>query len=247
MRDIPETQENHKENTGPKRWMVVTIVIVCLLLVAAPIVIPVIRINVEMHNLRQDLKDQLDAVTPFMDEIQKYQNGGSAENTEDGIEIEITGQVYPEGAYKVGSEIPAGEYAIISTLSSSFFGKATLWADGRGDEVLEDLLVRKINYLTVQEGQYLILDDCKIVDARKCKVIVDEPISPGVYRVGVDIPAGEYKFILDGGNAGTVEIYESSTPEKKHIRFDVIHSYSYVTVQEGQYLETFNCVATLVS
>jgi len=62
-------------------------------------------------------------------------------------------------------------------------------------------------------------------------------IPEGMYKVGKDIPAGEYQIISD--NNGSFVVYRNSgSPEAKNmVNFGFIDGQKYVSVFEGQYLQ----------
>ena len=70
---------------------------------------------------------------------------------------------------------------------------------------------------------------------------------PGTYRVGADIPAGEYKLtVTDGSDTGFWEVTNSSAEDADVVSNDNFEGSTYLTVTEGQYLEIGHCTAALV-
>lgn len=68
--------------------------------------------------------------------------------------------VYPEGTYKIGSDMPAGEYKLIPT--SSLGGYYAIKSDSTGiDNIIENDNFENQTYVTVSEGQYLELSMCQ--------------------------------------------------------------------------------------
>lgn len=70
-------------------------------------------------------------------------------------------------------------------------------------------------------------------------------IPPGTYKVGTDIEAGEYKLTATGTSMGYYAVLNSSDP------FDIasnnnFENQSYVTVNDGQYLELSFCTGEKV-
>lgn len=107
----------------------------------------------------------------------------------------------------------------------------------------------------------------KTVSTNRCKEFIDfinsdtdnkaeentssnEPVSnqvyeEGMYRVGRDIPAGEYKLTTTNKERGHFTIYSSSERDSV-IAVDTFKNSTYLTVKEGQYLELRNSNAQLV-
>lgn len=65
----------------------------------------------------------------------------------------------------------------------------------------------------------------------------------GMYRVGTDIPAGEYKLTASSGTLGYWEVTNSSTADADIVGNDNFSGSTYVTVSNGQYLKLERCVA----
>lgn len=72
-------------------------------------------------------------------------------------------------------------------------------------------------------------------------------VSAGMYKVGIDIPAGEYKVTPTGSASAYYLVANDSTGEVSswvtNASFDDVR---YVTVKDGQYLTLERCTATLV-
>ena len=65
----------------------------------------------------------------------------------------------------------------------------------------------------------------------------------GMYKVGTDIPAGEYKLTASSGTLGYWEVTNSSTANADIVGNDNFSGSTYVTVSDGQYLKLERCVA----
>lgn len=72
-------------------------------------------------------------------------------------------------------------------------------------------------------------------------------VSAGMYKVGIDIPAGEYKVTPTGSASAYYLVANDSTGEVSswvtNASFDDVR---YVTVKDGQYLTLERCTATLI-
>ena len=93
----------------------------------------------------------------------------------------------------------------------------------------------------MEDGQYLTIQRCTMVPLDKApKVDISSGVVPeGMYRVGVDIPAGEYKLHNNTEYDGYYEVRSSSLASEGFDSIITNENFSgdvYVTVQEGQYL-----------
>lgn len=165
-------------------------------------------------------------------------------NTEPDSTLGTKENPYLEGMYKVGVDIPAGEYLFVIT--DTFGGYVCVSADSNQDDIIENELVELCWFATVEDGQYLEVRDCAFVHADRATLNInaDGSFNSGMYRVGIDIPAGEYKLTAE--DDGYWCIYKNSELPLDIVSNDLFESSAYVTVKEGQYLKTSNCIAVPV-
>lgn len=149
--------------------------------------------------------------------------------------------VYSAGQYKIGTDMPEGEYMILSTGGSGYF---SVTADANGDDIIFNSNFDINSIIEVYENEYLEL-------SRSYAIPVDEfyseysilTDSPGVMlRVGFDLPAGEYK-LESVSDAGYYCIYNSSRQDDI-ISNNNFSGNNYITVNEGEYLELSRCFIT---
>lgn len=150
---------------------------------------------------------------------------------------------YMPGMYKVGSDLPAGEYCFVASGGS---GYACVSKDSNQDDILENEMFEHTWFVTVSDGQYLEASRCAFVMAADVVLNIepDGSFEEGMYRVGIDIPAGEYKLTTDDN--GYYCIYKDSVPPFDIVSNDLFEGSSYVTVKDGQYLMTSDCIAVPV-
>lgn len=143
---------------------------------------------------------------------------------------------YADGMYKVGADIPAGEY-ILDPYATAYYQVASD-STGTLESIVSNDNFSGTRYITVSEGQYLTLTGCTAYPASYVSdgTIKNDNLSGGMYKVGVDIEAGEYKvtpegdgyYEVDSSSAGTLDVIVANE------NFD---SDVYVTVSDGQYLK----------
>ena len=151
---------------------------------------------------------------------------------------------YLPGMYKVGSDLPAGEYCFVATGGS---GYGCVSKDSNQNDILENEMFEHTWFVTVSDGQYLEASRCAFVVAADVVLNIepDGSFEEGMYRVGIDIPAGEYKLTTD--DSGYYCIYKDSVPPFDIVSNDLFDGSSYVTVKDGQYLMTSYCIAVPVN
>lgn len=141
------------------------------------------------------------------------------------------------GMYKVGKDLPAGEYLIIGDGSMSYY-QVSKDSTGSLDSILTNDNFSNTRYVTVSDGQYIEFRNAKMILASEAEPQTN--FSNGMYKVGKDIPAGEYKVAADG-----MGYFEVAKDSKGNIDSIVTNSNfegeKYVTVKDGQYLKLQNC------
>ena len=153
---------------------------------------------------------------------------------------------YKEGTYKVGVDIPAGEYYIKQT--DDYMTYFAICSDSSGKNILENENFNNWHFVTVKNGQYLTVNRGKFAAVSSILMELDNQHLPeGMYRVGIDIPAGEYKLFCTGSNMGYLCVYDSSTADRDIITNDNFNNNQYITVKKGQYLQINRCYAQLIS
>lgn len=152
---------------------------------------------------------------------------------------------YTAGMYKVGTDLPEGEYLFFPT--DDYGGYVCAYTDSTQDDIIENENISGPFFMTVKSGQYLQAEWCVFIVAADHTVNInaDGSFGEGMYRVGIDIPAGEYKLTTTDGY-GYWCLYNNSI-----IPFDIENNNNfeggtYVTVKEGQYFLIHRCIATPV-
>lgn len=170
---------------------------------------------------------------------------GATYGADEGNKTELGTKPYPAGAYKVGTDIPADEYLFVCTGSSIAYFCVS--SDSNQDDIIENENFANCFFATLEDGQYLVAKRCSFVNADSYSLSVDASyFEEGVYRVGIDIPSGEYKLSATEGSYGYYCVYENSTVPFDIVTNDNFESSAYVTVAAGQYLQISRCSATIV-
>ncbi len=145
---------------------------------------------------------------------------------------------YKSGMYKIGSDMPAGEYVIINE-SMTYFA-ITSDSSGKFESIIANDNFKNRSIVTVSEGQYLEFNGGKaysINEAPSVK-IKDGVLEEGMYKVGQDIPAGEYKIEATASSMGYVEVSaDSSHGFMSIVSNDNFEGEKYISVSDGQYIK----------
>ena len=163
--------------------------------------------------------------------------GAEAPKPKDTAPAKPSVKTYKQGMYKIGADMTAGEYVLVGKGMSYF--EVDKDSSGQMDSIISNDNFSNRSIITVQDGQYLKIQNCTAYafkDAPKVEVSADGFLSAGMYKVGVDLPAGEYKVIADG--MGYVEVNTASLHSLNNIvSNDNFQGERYITVKDGQYLK----------
>ncbi len=173
----------------------------------------------------------------------------SAANATQKVADEITERVAEEidttpwikaGMYKAGTDIQAGEYVIYA--ESMAYYQVSNDSTGSLDSIVSNDNFSGNRYITVTDGQYIEITNAKMLTVDDAKPIepADGKYADGMYKVGRDIKAGEYKVVPTG--TAYVEVANDSTGTLDGIvTNDNIEAEKYITVADGQYLKLVSC------
>ena len=152
---------------------------------------------------------------------------------------------FANGQFKVGVDLPAGEYLAVGTGYVEVAGSS---AGGTNNILINDNIVDARRYVVVNDGEYVkVMSDMKLyslADAPKLNLNYSK-LPANQYKVGVDIPAGEYKILLDAG--GYVALTRDT--RRNYVGNQYAHNGGqfYATVADGQYLQIKNGTGEFVA
>lgn len=145
------------------------------------------------------------------------------------------------GDYKVGDDLPAGEY-YVKCDSSNLYVEVSSDSSGQIDSIIYNLNTQGGAYITVEDGEYLTISGGNLYELDKAPEIEPENgyYTEGMYKIGEDLPAGEYNVESSSGMA-----YIEVSSDSRHsidgiVTNDNFENNKIITVQEGQYLTLSN-------
>ena len=143
--------------------------------------------------------------------------------------------LYPEGSYTAGEDLPKGEY-----MAFADNGNGKLVRTGKdGREVSRSFTYNAI--ITAEEGQKFDLTGCHLIPINQVDNHELRTDGSGSFKIGMHIAAGTYQIaLLTDGEAGTIAVYQSSEQETPVI-LQTLYAPASVTVANGQYLVLDNC------
>lgn len=108
--------------------------------------------------------------------------------------------------------------------------------------IFNDNLSKGANsYVTLKDGEYFKFQDGEMYPVEQAPSIIPENgvYADGMYKIGKDIPAGEYKITLGtDSELGYYEVSKSSSHQLEDIvTNENVQADTYLTVSDGQYLK----------
>ena len=188
-------------------------------------------------NAINDALKQAAAASGFVENDDK---GNEQEKNETDEEFFSKMTKYTAGQYKVGIDIPAGEYVLLSTGSTS--GYFSVSSDANGDNILFNDNFQVNSIIEVRNGEYVELKRCVAVSVKEfySQYSIDEDNYGVMLKVGYDIWPGEYKLVTEFGKSGYYCIYNDAR-HNDIVSNDNFDNSSYVMVEYGQYLLLSRC------
>jgi hypothetical protein len=148
--------------------------------------------------------------------------------------------IYREGMYAVGTDIEPGEYYIYCSNNVGCYFAVYKDSSGTIDSIIANENITSFAFVTVEKGQYLQVKRGNFIDSSKAVLPKAGPNGfyvAGMYRVGIDIPAGEYKIVADTGDMAYVAVYkDSSNTMSSIVANEIFENSYYISVVDGQYL-----------
>lgn len=149
------------------------------------------------------------------------------------------GKEYSEGMYKAGKDIPAGNYVLFCTSQYSAYFQISKDASSKIGSIISNGNFEYNYIVKINTGEYLTLNRCKAVPETNVKISTK---GSGMFRVGKDIPAGEYQIVQTGNYSAYYEINSDlSNSVYGIIENGNFRGNRYITVKNGQYLKLVRC------
>jgi hypothetical protein len=150
------------------------------------------------------------------------------------------------GMYKVGKDIPQGEYLIYGEKEFSYY-QVTKDSTGSLESIVSNDNFSGTRYITVTDGQYIEIRTSKMLPstAAQPQQPVDGKYPSGMYKAGKDIKPGEYKVVSIGDNA-YLEVRKNSMGSIDAILTnDNFKGEKYITIPQNNYIVLNDCYLTV--
>lgn len=226
-----------------KKWWVWLIAIIVIIAIATN--------GEEGEVVKEDVANYVESSEPITTKEKEDTKADEADaDGDDNVELEEAEEVQEEvvttsalkaGTYKVGSDISSGEYLVFSK-GHAYIESASDSSGNLDSIIFNDNLMNDAHaYVTLNDGEYFKMTggEMYLVEDAKSVIPEDGLYQDGMYKVGNDIPAGEYKVILTSNlGMGYLEVSSDSSHQLGSIiTNDNVQADTYITVKDGQYLK----------
>lgn len=140
---------------------------------------------------------------------------------------------YPENNYKVGVDIPAGEYVVFA---NGGYGYVCVSTDPDGDDIIDNENFTYNVIIKVSNGDYLELSNSYAVPIDEAKVDITKS---GMFKVGLHIKPGDY--VIEGRSAYYERNQDAIGGYSDIIANDNFNGKKYIRVNEDEYLYLSRC------
>lgn len=178
-----------------------------------------------------------------------YKKVEKSELLDEGLKVKKEQTIWiQEGTYRVGPDLPAGNYYAVCTDENSS-GYYCIYSNAKQTDIINNDNFDNNTFFQVEDGQYLKLNRCKAtleenVPDSIAKVDDEGNYPAGCYRVGTDIPAGEYKFVATEDTGYYCAF--SGMDKQNIVHNDIFKGSTYYETENGQILNVERAKFTLV-
>lgn len=144
-------------------------------------------------------------------------------------------KTYSAGSYRVGTDIPAGEYKMTCTGSHAYY---CVYPDAAKADILSNGNFTTCSYIKVSDGQLLEVKGATFLDAAGA-IPTTTVTGDGIYKIGFDLNPGQYNVVAQTGDMGYYSILSTVDATVSHniVDNDNFEGNSFISVSNGQYLE----------
>lgn len=149
--------------------------------------------------------------------------------------------IYKAATYKIGKDMPAGEYVLFADSSDVNYFQISTDSSGSIASISANGVFKTNTIVTVSIGQYFNFIGCYAVPITEVPEL--DTTKEGMFKIGVHLNAGEYQvWPTDGVDVSYYAVMKDSTHGLESIKTNgVLSGREYVTVEKGDYLELQGC------
>jgi hypothetical protein len=176
----------------------------------------------------------------YPNEQEKVINESYQENTAASSNSEYE-NVYEASTYKIGKDMPAGEYVLFAEDTDINYFQVSNDSSGSLTSISSNGVFKTNTIVNVDNGQYFNFTGCYAVPITEASTL--DITKEGMFKIGLHLEPGEYQlWKLEGSDISYYAIMKDSTHRMESIKTNgVLEGREYVTVEKGEYLELQGC------
>jgi len=152
-----------------------------------------------------------------------------------------TDDTYKASTYKIGTDMPAGEYVLVADDTDIKYFQISNDSTGLTNSIITNGVFQTNTIVTVSNGQYFNFIGCYAVPITESPTL--DITKEGMFKVGKHLDPGEYQIWASSeSDVAYYAVHKDSTHKSESIKTNgVIEGRTYVTVEKGEYLELTGC------
>lgn len=159
------------------------------------------------------------------------------------LESADTRRVYESGSYRVGEELPAGDYVLVENEDAVFANVAVREDASEDAPLVMHQLINGQAVIRFPEGAWVVLSEARAFPLAQVPMTSDEVLGEGGYLAGALIAAGRYTVSpAEKAPLSSYSVYDGILGTGAQlIRFEVLHEPVDIALADGDYVELSGC------
>ena len=155
--------------------------------------------------------------------------------------------VYPSGTYKVGRDLPEGDYVFKEAADAMFSSVIVRRDSSESSDLVSHHLINGQCVGRLRAGTWVTLSEATACPIHQASAVEISQITDGGYLVGVTLPEGTYRIApADNAPLSSYSIYDGILGTDAQLqKFEVILEPTTLTLAAGEYVELSGCALSL--
>lgn len=147
------------------------------------------------------------------------------------------------GMYKAGKDIQPGEYVLFANGGLPSYFEVTNDSSGKLESIITNDNYYGNRYVSIADGQYIEFSNAYMLKVADSPILqaVGGKYQEGMYKVGRDITAGEYKVVAERDMAYFEVDIDLSGSIDSIVANDNFSGEKYITIENSQYITLSGC------
>ena len=157
-------------------------------------------------------------------------------------------RVYEGGTYRVGQDIPEGDYLLQEYDDAVFAGVVVRAGEAADADLINYSVINRQVMIHLTSGTCVTISEARALSLEAVTVagLENGTVAEGSYLVGLQIPAGSYTAkMMDKAPLSSYSVYDGILGTNAQlIKFEILHGDAALELSEGDYVELSGCELT---